>query len=112
MSDHTSQTSDRHTVLHVHLQDGFADDVVVVRVQGTDILSAEAVSSSLLTGLAAETQVPVEAGRVVVKVSIPRRRLEAEHVMTVAAGEERWLGVDVDDGRISFIDSDRPFFYG
>lgn len=99
-------------VVHVHLQEGFAEDRVEVHVGDALALDGAEVTTSLLTGLAAEATARVAAGRVKVRVAVPTRGLTGEHVVRVPAGGQRWVGVSIEAGRPQFMESTAPLFYG
>lgn len=99
-------------IVHVHLQDGFADDRVEVHVGGSEVLRSGGVTTSLLTGLATEVGTLVPPGKTVVRVEIPSRGIDADHAVELAPGTEHWVGVAIEAGEVQFSDSDRSFFYG
>jgi hypothetical protein len=112
MSNNPAQPSPDAATLHVHLQDGFADDRVEMHVGGSAVLRSGGVTTSLLTGLATEVDTLVSPGETVVRVEIPSRGIDARHAVELAPGAEHWVGVAIEAGEVQFSDSDRSFFYG
>lgn len=98
--------------VHVHLQHGFADDRVEVHVGETEVFRSDGVTTSLLTGLAAEADIQVLPDETVVRVQIPSRGIDVEHAVGLTPCAEHWVGVGIEADKVRFSDSDRSFFYG
>jgi hypothetical protein len=96
-------------VLRIDLRDGFADDAVVVRVDGREVLRRDSLSTRTQVGLAHSLTVEA-AGAVAVEVALPKRHLSETIRLEVAA--PRHLGVSIGrDGRLMHEISDAPFRY-
>jgi hypothetical protein len=61
--------------LTIHLQDGFADDSVVVRVGGCEVLNKRGVRTRLNLGYAEVVEAQVPEGRASIEVAVPTRNL-------------------------------------
>ena len=96
--------------LVIELQTGFKDDLVVIRVNGEEVLS-EKVTEKLLYGLAKSVPpVPVPDGPVRVEITLPDRNVAA--ATDLHATGTTYLGVSIEqDGSIGFIAQDKPFLY-
>ena len=92
-------------LLHVVLQEGFAQDEVIVDVDTTTHEFAD-VSTRLQVGMAQTFDVQVPRGTARVVVRVPGRG--AQGAIEVRVGSEHWLRIDLDaDGRVTFAQPDR-----
>jgi len=98
--------------LAIHLQEGFRNDTVIIRVNGGEVYRENDVASrQLLGGLADDSlAVEVEAGLVEVEVDVPTQNLTATY--NVNAAEYPYLGVYIEGGEIRFRRSKEAFGYG
>jgi hypothetical protein len=78
-------------ILHLALEEGFADDAVTVAVDGKEVLHATSVSTRMQIGLAQSTDVPVEPGRHTVSVSARG----ASAAIDVDVEDELYLGISL-----------------
>jgi hypothetical protein len=96
--------------LAIDLQGGFDDDVVVVTVNGRELLRRQSVITKRVLGLAARTSFDLDDGRLEIEVSVPGRglstRLEAE------LSGELHLGVSLAADGVRIIVRHTPFGYG
>jgi len=92
--------------LYVNLQDGFADDLVVVRVNGTEAFRKEGVRTSLLRGYADSFQTQIAGGPANVEVIVPSRNLSKN--ITV---RKPYLGISILEDDVDYIERGEPFGY-
>lgn len=95
--------------LAIALQDGFEEDLVVVRVDGDEVLRRRDVTTDVRIGLAHSFDVRIERLPATVEVELPDRGLSGR--TTVEAGGPLHLGASVVDGAVRFRVSERPFGY-
>lgn len=96
--------------LIIALQDGFADDLVVVRVNDQEVLRKEDVKTRYQIGLAHSFEVSVQAGSANVEVALPQKNLS--ELIAVQVSNPVYLGVSVTPGgKISYRVSQEPFGY-
>ena len=95
--------------LSIDLQEGFADDTVVVSVDGREVLRREAVRTRRTLGLAESMRVPVETLPVRLEVSLPLKGIAGATV--VDPREAPHVGVSVTGGEIRYLVSRTPFGY-
>lgn len=95
--------------LFIDLQDGFSDDVVVIRVDNEDVFHKKGVSTDYSLGRADSVETKVSEGSVDVAVTVPSRSLSDRVVLEVATAV--YLGVSIIDGRIVFVVSEESFTY-
>jgi hypothetical protein len=96
--------------LRIDLQDGFQDDSVVIKVNGTEVFRQTGVTTKYQIGVAGGTKVDVDADFALVEVAIPARDL-AEVIEVQLAGPV-FLGVSLNrDGSLDCRRQDRPFGY-
>jgi hypothetical protein len=94
--------------LHIHLQEGFANDQVIVTVDGQTVFEAE-VTTNLMRGRAATFDAPVPPGTVTVEVQVSTRELRG--AIDIDAREVPYLGCGMRDGAIEFRPTDQPVPY-
>ncbi len=58
-------------VLHINLQEGFANDTVVVRVNGQEVFNRTSVKTRLQIGLANAFEVDVPEGSADIQIALP-----------------------------------------
>ncbi len=95
--------------LGIDLQDGFANDSVVVRVGDREVYRRDGVTTNLSISRADGVQVPVSDGPVAVQVDVPSRRLSFHDTLTISG--DLHVGVSIEGGRLDVKTSDRPFLY-
>lgn len=97
-------------ILHIDFQEGFADDTVVVRINGVETVRNAHVSTRMQLGYAWGTSVSIPEGSVIVEVMLANTGARARTELQVHG--EMWLGVNVcAAGAIRFTVSDTPFGY-
>lgn len=90
--------------LYANLQDGFTDDLVVVRVNGTEAFRKEGVRTSLLLGYADSFHTQITGGPANVEVIVPSRNVSKK-----ISVRKPYLGVSILEGEIDFIERGEPF---
>jgi hypothetical protein len=90
----------------ISLEDGFAQDHVVVTIDDTVVLDEEQVSTRYQISLAREVTTDVRSGVARVRVVLPERGLES--ALDVDAAATPTVRVSVDDGRIRLRPTDLP----
>lgn len=95
--------------LRVDLQDGFHDDLVVVRAQHQE-QRKEHVTTMLQISYAGSLELEVEPGPVRLEISVPTRGLFSAPVVEVPP-QALHVGVSIDDGRLAHRVSTEPFGY-
>lgn len=93
--------------LSVTLLDGFANDLVVVRVDGKEIFRKDGVTTKLLLGCADSVETQAPPGTIRVEIALPARNLT--RAIPVRVPEEAHLCVSIEDGGIAHRVSARPF---
>jgi hypothetical protein len=98
-------------VLHIHLQEGFTGDTVVVQVNGREVFHKDGVQTKLLLGYADTLEVQVPEASVNVEISVPSKNI-SETIIIERVSETPYLGVSIQAGKITYIKSNKPFGYG
>jgi hypothetical protein len=97
-------------VLHVHLQDGFSGEPVIIRVDGRVVAQRPSVKTRPQLGLAEIIELSPPDGRHSVEIQFPARMLS--EAITLEPGRDLHLGVSLEaDGTLSHQVSERPFGY-
>ncbi len=95
--------------LLIDLQDGFSDDIVVIKVDNQEIFHKKGVNTDYSLGRADSVETEVCKGSVDVAVTVPSKSLSDTVVLDVAA--KVYLGLSIIDGRIVFRISYEIFTY-
>lgn len=95
--------------LVVTLQDGFVDDLAIIRVNGLEIFRKEGVKTKLLLGYADSFETQAPEGSVNVEVILPSKNLSETIVLQVT--KTVYLGLSIHEGRIHHRTSHEPFGY-
>lgn len=96
-------------LLYVDLQEGFADDTIILRVNGKEVFSGERVTTRLLLGLADSVKTEVEKGLVTIEARVETRGIAKTIRLNVSA--DTYVGVSVVNDRIEHLVSGKPFGY-
>lgn len=96
--------------LHIDLQEGFANDTVVVSVNQDEVFNQPAVQTKLLLGYAETFVVEVPAGLTSVEVALVERQIAEVFELTLTT--DTYVGVSVQGDRIDVTTSETPFTYG
>ena len=95
--------------LVIDLQDGFSDDIVVIKVDNQEIFHKKGVNTDYTLGRADSVETKVSKGSVNVAVNVPSKSLSDTVVLEVV--NKVYLGVSIIDDRIVFRISDEIFTY-
>jgi hypothetical protein len=97
-------------VLSIHLQEGFADDTAIVRLNGTEAARRTHLSTKRLLGYAEIIDLQKPTGQETeLELSLPDRGL-TERTLVPGAGDS-FVAVNVSEGRLQIAVRDRPFSY-
>ena len=93
--------------LTIDLQEGFAGDEVIVRVNGREVVRRPGVKTKRMLGLAQSLEVPVPDGAVSLEIEVQAKRARG-----TTAVHHSHLGVSLVGNEVRFIEADKPFGYG
>lgn len=97
-------------LIHIALQEGFADDTVAIQANGKEIFRQSNVRTRLQTGYANSVEVNVPEGSVNVQVLLPSKHLSKSIDLQVP--DRVYIGVSVTrNGEINYRISPEPFGY-
>lgn len=96
-------------VLHIALQDGFDDDMVVIRVNGAEVFHQDGVATDPRMSLAETYEGPMQEGPVKVEIDLGRRKIHGS--VTVQFSGSAYVAVSVEAESIRFKVADQPFGY-
>jgi hypothetical protein len=96
-------------LLHIALQEGFTGEPVIVRIDGKEAYRKEQLKTKLQIGYADSFEVNVEEGPVKVEILVPTKGLSESFEVQVLSPV--YVGVSIDQGRISHRISSEPFGY-
>ena len=96
-------------LLKVDLQDGFEGDLVTVRVNNAEVFRKEGIKTRLTLGLADSFEVDIPEGKIKIEVTLPMK--DVSGTISLVMSGPAFLGVSVEDNRISFKRSEVMFFY-
>jgi hypothetical protein len=95
--------------LHVALQEGFAHDRVVVKVNGAEVANRPEVTTRNQIGFAEAVELDVSEGATTIEVDVPARQLTAS--VHVELAEKTYVGVSIVDGRLELRPQREAFGY-
>ena len=93
----------------IDLQDGFADDEVLILAGGQEIFNKKGVNTDYSIGLADSVKFEVTEKYIAIEVTIPSRRLSDS--IKVDGSSAPYLGVSILDNEIDYQLSDEEFIY-
>ena len=97
-------------MLSIHLQEGFADDTAVVRLNGVESGRWTHLNTKRLLGYAEVIDLPKPTDQdIQLELSLPNRGLAGRAL--VPGARDSFVGVNVTDGRLQIAVRDRPFSY-
>src|SRR5829696_5946083 len=96
--------------LNIDFQEGFAGELVVVKLDGREVHRQDKVQTKRAIGYAASQQVQTPPGEHTVEIILPDRDLSTK--VKLPAADETHLGFSVEGGKISHIISTESFGYG
>ena len=98
------------TLLHIALQEGFVDDIVVITVNGTEVFQKPGVKTRFQIGLADSFDLDISTDSATVLVSLPSKGLS--NSISINLPSPVYLGVSITmEDQVSFNISSTPFGY-
>jgi len=95
--------------LKIDLQNGYSNDLVVIRVNGKEVFRKNGVTTKLLLGVADSIQLEVSDMLAKVDVDIPSKDLS--ETMSLRLSAPTYLGISVIGGQIAYMINKEPFAY-
>jgi hypothetical protein len=95
--------------LVIDLQDGFADDTVVICVDGQEVYHEQDVNTDYSLGRADSVEIRVSQGSVSVEIAVRSRHLS--DTLALEVSKTVYLGVSILDDKIDYRISDEMFRY-
>jgi hypothetical protein len=99
---------DQVVTLSIDLQDGFADDTVVLRVNGDQVFRKEHVTTKGPLGYAESFAVNVSEGALTLEVDIEAKAAE---IIPLEVHRDTFIGISIFGGVVDYLVSDEPFRY-
>jgi hypothetical protein len=97
-------------IFRIDLQEGFRNDVVVIRVDGKEVFNKTGVETNLAIALADSVELNIPEGTVKVEVAVPSRNLSES--VTVVVKDPTYLAFSIAArGKIMHKTSREPFPY-
>jgi len=96
-------------LLHVALQEGFSNDTVEIRVNGSEVLRQSGISTRLQIGFAASVETEVTRDTAELTIALPQKSLSKSLVVPLTG--PTYVGVSVEPQGIVCRISAEPFGY-
>ncbi len=96
-------------LLKLDLQDGFEGDLVIVKVNSSEVFRKENVKTRLTVGYALSFEVDIPAGNINIEVSLPQKGIHGK--ISIEASGQVFMGISVQDNKIIFKRSESFFTY-
>lgn len=93
----------------IDLQDGFDHEPTSVRVNGSEVFRGKSVTTALLTGVAQHIRLAEIEGPAVVEISL--EKLGSDQRIEIAEEGTFFLGIFIQDGKVKYRTSKKPFGY-
>lgn len=97
------------TSLVIDLQDGFSNDTVEIRIEGTEKYHQTGITTDYSVGIADSVEIEVPLGFINVEISVPSRQLADTIILQIST--KVYLGVSIDENSIKHRISDEMFVY-
>jgi len=95
--------------LHIDLQSGFANDTVLIRVNGKEEYNQQKVTTDKMLGLATSFELHLKEGPITVDIDVTTKNLHDNVQLNLK--EVLYLGISLQSNKIEFIISKDPFGY-
>jgi hypothetical protein len=95
--------------LHVALQEGFANDRVIVRINGAEVASRPSVTTRNQIGLAEAVEIDLVDGDAQVEVEVPTRGITS--AVRVQVEGTTYVGASIEAGQVSLHQQREAFRY-
>jgi hypothetical protein len=95
--------------LFIHLQEGFDNDLVVIKVNGKEQFRSRQVTTRLVLGYAEVVELLVSEDAAQVQVSLPQKKLAQS--LDLPQSAETHIAVSIVENQITYQVSDQPFGY-
>jgi hypothetical protein len=95
--------------LSIHLQEGFDNDLVVIKVNGKGKFRNTQVTTKLLLGYAEVVELLVSETAAKVQISLPQKKLT--QAVNIPLSADAHIAVSIVDNQIAYQVSDQPFGY-
>lgn len=96
-------------IMHIALEEGFADEAVTLHVNDREAYAKEGVNTDTRIGLADSFELPLEEG--LTRITLRLGAEKAPAVIELDFTRSVYLAVSIVDGRVRYRLSDQPFRY-
>jgi hypothetical protein len=93
----------------IHLQDGFSDDTVIVKLNGKEFFNQQHITTQALIGFADTFTTETSSKQAVLEISLPKRGFLKDIQLEIS--DELHIGISVEGNEIQYIISSTPFGY-
>ncbi len=95
--------------LSIHLQEGFDNDLVVIKVNDKEKFRNKQVTTKMLLGYAEVVELPLSGGAAKLQITLPQKKLTKTIELSPSA--DAHIAVSILDNQITYQVSDQPFGY-
>lgn len=95
--------------LFIHLQEGFDNDLVVIKVNGKEKFRNKQVTTKMLLGYAEVVELQLSDAAAKVQITLPQKKLTQSIDLPQSA--DAHIAVSIVDKQINYQVSDQPFGY-
>lgn len=96
-------------LLHIAFQEGFDGDTIIVRIDGKEMFRNDNVTTRRQIGYASSFETNSHTGPVTIDILLPNKSLWETVQFQVTAAT--FVGISIDQGKITYRLSDQPFGY-
>ncbi len=96
-------------LLKIDLQDGFIEDLVIIKVNGREAFHKDGVKTRLMLSYADSVEADVPEDELNIEITLPKRNISKN--ISLKASDPIYLGLSVQDNKISCRLSKTMFYY-
>lgn len=101
--------TDMKIKLRVDFQDGFSDDIIIIKINGKEVHTATQVTTDNALSFATYFEDRFERGKIEFQILVPTRDLTQSFPFDIES--DMYLGISILGGKLQFRFSDKQFLY-
>ena len=87
--------TNKKSVIKFDFQDGFANDIIILKINGEEVLKKDDVSSDLRISLAESFTIEVPHGQTQLEIIVPTRNLSISKTIMIDSEGQKYIGISI-----------------
>ena len=87
--------TNKKSVVKFDFQHGFANDTIILKINGKEVLKKDNVSSDLRISLAESFTIEILNGQYKLEITIPTKNLSISQTIKIGSGEDKYFGISI-----------------